>query len=279
MNKLLWGTVFGISCLAASVNAQTLAQLKAKYGDLVVGERCPYPDKSPDAPGQYCSPICKYGLGSGGGPMRCATKSEYEAELAEAQRPKPNIVQRLEAADAYYAFVQIPQVDEHLRPIKNQKGQPLALNLCLMWASGWDTENMSVMGDNPGSFYQHFSYKVNTDNHVPTIYAVDAPAVIASDNGTELTPTGGTRHYKANISAQMYQQPQSGWPCTQKDWDADMASVQIPEPEGGGSSGGGGGGYNPYQGPMYQGHHATSGSPQVICPPGAHHGAAGYCYR
>jgi hypothetical protein len=271
MRTLLVGVVLGCSCLSWSVAAQTLEQLKQQYGaDLVIGETCLQPN-------QFCTPVCKYGLATGGGAMRCATKAEYEAELAEARRPKPNMVQRLEAADAYYAYVQIPQVDTHLQPIKDKKGVPQALNLCLMWASGWDTENREVMGGDPGSFYQHFSHKVDPNTHVLTIYAVDAPAVIANDNGTILIPIGGTRYYKANISAQMYQQPQSGWPCTQKDWDADMAAVQIPEPEGGG--GGGGGGYNPYRGPTYQGHHATSGSPQVICPSGATHGAAGYCYR
>jgi hypothetical protein len=137
--------------------------------------------------------------------------------------------------DAYYAFVQVAQVDEHLQPIRNENGQKRVTNFCLMWTPGWPLNNRTILPLNDGpNVYQHYSYRVNSDDHVLTMYELYASVVTTTDNGTKIIPTGGTRYYSVNIKVQMYPQPNPQWPCSQNDWDADMVRAQIAPPAGGG---------------------------------------------
>jgi hypothetical protein len=187
------------------------------------------------------------------------------------------------AEQTYYATIVVTEFDAHLQPILDKDGHQRQSYYCLLWRPSWvvDVKNEYILSSD-NKFYRAIAYHVDPQSHILTVDQLAAPkvVVIADSTGTKLAPLGGTEAFTPNFQIQMSPEPQSDSPCTQADWQTALNNLQVlainPPPAVGV---GGGGGYNPFSGPTYQGHHATSGSPQVICPSGATHGAAGYCYR
>lgn len=193
--------------LAGAAAAQNLDQLRAKYGDDVIGETCL-------SPGQFCAPVCRHGLAAGGGAMRCATPTEPDRQPEAAKQGAPSVVERL-AGRAWYAYVAMNQVDTHLQPIRNPAGRQLTTNFCLLWLPGWSTENDDIASLGGGdSFYHHFSYRIDPDAHTLTMFQLRAPQVVVEAD--QVRPLGGTRTYRANLVVPMYPRPQPDWPWNRR---------------------------------------------------------------
>jgi hypothetical protein len=185
------------------------------------------------------------------------------------------------AEQTYYAAIVVTDYDAQSQPILDKDGHQRHSYYCLLWRPSWvvDVKNEYILSSD-NKFYRAIAYHVDPQSHILTVDQLAAPkvAVIADSTGTKLAPLGGTEAFTPNFQIQMSPEPQSDSPCTQADWQTALNNLQVvainPAPN-----------VQPMipshmlSGPTYQGHHATSGSPQVICPSDATHGAAGYCYR
>jgi hypothetical protein len=125
-----------------------------------------------------------------------------------------------------FVYVTADDLDaEGKQVIDPATGKVQVSGFCLLWKDTWtaDTPDIEILD---GDFYTGLSFRTDPQKHQITVYKLTAPRVISTNSGTGWYPIGGQIDFSPNITMAAYDQPQPGWPCTQKTWDALMTAPE-----------------------------------------------------